>query len=309
MAEIVNDSSTNLSPEEQNKILKVDKELNDIENESNTDKNISISDSGVVTFTKKTVKGTIDTIKDITEFVNKLIKLINSLPDLLQTILELPAAYIDYYLEKFNIVNLFIQKQILKLMIQKNKLLINIIRLIGSGSTKDTGNFPVFAGIDAAIKAIEIATITFINAFNALLTAILGNPLMALMPESMNFGITPKSMKPVTQIPVLTPNESITDVIMSEKVDTFIESLDITKRPEGNNIFVNEGFNKLIDGTNAVKDTVLNGIRAFGLTLLYNQEPLPKYEKLSITNLQFTAYILNSWGPTGKTCFGLPGYP
>lgn len=303
------DSSTNISETDKEKILSVDKQISDIEKDSKEEKKFSISDSGVVIFTKKTVKSTIDTIKDITEFINKLIKLINSLPDLLQAILELPAAYIDYYLEKFNIVTLFIQKQILRLMIQKNKLLINIIRLIGAGSTNDTGNFPIFAGIDTFIKSIEIATITFINAFNALLTTILGNPLMTLMPETMNFGITPKSMKPVTQIPVLTPNQSITDVIMSEKVDSFIESLDITKKPEGTNIFLNEGFSKLINTTNTAKDTVLNGIRAMGLTLLYNQEPLPKYEKLSLSNLQFVAYILNSWGPTGKQCFGLPGFP
>lgn len=302
------DINNSLSSKEVNSIIEVDDTLTNIEEDSTLNETYDVQDDGVIKPKEKEKKSFFQKITDISNIINRLSEYISVLSGLIEKVILFPSMYIDYYLNKINILNLTIQKQLLKLLKLKNKLLINIINLLGSGSTKDTNKFPVFDVITGMINGIEILTVAFITAFNGLITTLLGNPLMALMPESMNFGLTPKSLKFVTQIPVLTPSQSITDAIMSDKVDLFIDSLDIQEK-EGSNTFFLENFNSLIKASNSVKDNVLNGIRAFGLTLCYTQEPLPKYEDLSITNLQFCSYILNSWGPTGKTCFGIIGYP
>lgn len=289
-------------------IIEIDNKLNDIEVDLKSDQIISFNQDGTININNNDSESFIEKIDKLTNRISSLSEYIDEIPNLMNQILLLPELYIDYFLNKLNIINLSIQKELLKLLKLKNNILINLLTLIGSGSFKETNNYPIFNTIEEIFNNIEIITSTFITAFNSLINTILGNPLMALMPESMNFGITPKSLKFVTQIPVLNPNNSITNAIMSDKVDSFIEKLNINEI-DGDNTFLNENFNKLIKSTNAFKDNVLNGIRALGMTLCYTQEPLPKYENLSLSNLQFCSYILNSWGPTGKTCFGLIGYP
>lgn len=289
-------------------IIEIDNKLNDIEVDLKSDQIISFNQDGTININNNDSESFIEKIDKLTNRISSLSEYIDEIPNLMNQILLLPELYIDYFLNKLNIINLSIQKELLKLLKLKNNILINLLTLIGSGSFKETNNYPIFNTIEEIFNNIEIITSTFITAFNSLINIILGNPLMALMPESMNFGITPKSLKFVTQIPVLNPNNSITNAIMSDKVDSFIEKLNINEI-DGDNTFLNENFNKLIKSTNAFKDNVLNGIRALGMTLCYTQEPLPKYENLSLSNLQFCSYILNSWGPTGKTCFGLIGYP
>lgn len=289
-------------------IIEIDNKLNDIEVDLKSDQMISFNQDGTININNNESESFIEKIDKLTNRISSLSEYIDEIPNLMNQILLLPELYIDYFLNKLNIINLSIQKELLKLLKLKNNILINLLTLIGSGSFKETNNYPIFNTIEEIFNNIEIITSTFITAFNSLINTILGNPLMALMPESMNFGITPKSLKFVTQIPVLNPNNSITNAIMSDKVDSFIEKLNINEI-DGDNTFLNENFNKLIKSTNAFKDNVLNGIRALGMTLCYAQEPLPKYENLSLSNLQFCSYILNSWGPTGKTCFGIIGYP
>lgn len=289
-------------------IIEIDNKLNDIEVDLKSNQIISFNQDGTININNNDSESFIEKIDKLTNRISSLSEYIDEIPNLMNQILLLPELYIDYFLNKLNIINLSIQKELLKLLKLKNNILINLLTLIGSGSFKETNNYPIFNTIEEIFNNIEIITSTFITAFNSLINTILGNPLMALMPESMNFGITPKSLKFVTQIPVLNPNNSITNAIMSDKVDSFIEKLNINEI-DGDNTFLNENFNKLIKSTNAFKDNVLNGIRALGMTLCYTQEPLPKYENLSLSNLQFCSYILNSWGPTGKTCFGIIGYP
>lgn len=289
-------------------IIEIDNKLNDIEVDLKSDQIISFNQDGTININNNDSESFIEKIDKLTNRISSLSKYIDEIPNLMNQILLLPELYIDYFLNKLNTINLSIQKELLKLLKLKNNILINLLTLIGSGSFKETNNYPIFNTIEEIFNNIEIITSTFITAFNGLINTILGNPLMALMPESMNFGITPKSLKFVTQIPVLNPNNSITNAIMSDKVDSFIEKLNINEI-DGDNTFLNENFNKLIKSTNAFKDNVLNGIRALGMTLCYTQEPLPKYENLSLSNLQFCSYILNSWAPTGKTCFGIIGYP
>lgn len=67
------------------------------------------------------------------------------------------------------------------------------------------------------------------------------------------------------------------------------------------------------DSTIKLEDTIdlaaLKGLIVKLLSTLFTPEPLPKYERLHPANLGFMTWLLTSFEPTMKKCFGLPGYP
>ena len=45
------------------------------------------------------------------------------------------------------------------------------------------------------------------------------------------------------------------------------------------------------------------------IQLLTDAEALPRYEKLSITNIRFLTFLVTGFEPAGKRTFGIPGFP
>jgi hypothetical protein len=45
------------------------------------------------------------------------------------------------------------------------------------------------------------------------------------------------------------------------------------------------------------------------LQALTDAEAVPRYEKLSITNVRFLVFLVTGFEPAGKNTFGIPGFP
>jgi hypothetical protein len=42
---------------------------------------------------------------------------------------------------------------------------------------------------------------------------------------------------------------------------------------------------------------------------IIQSDPFPKWENLKPSNLPWMTFLLKEWAPTGKTCYGFPGFP
>ena len=45
------------------------------------------------------------------------------------------------------------------------------------------------------------------------------------------------------------------------------------------------------------------------MQMLVDADAVPRYEKLSISNIRFLAFLVTGFEPAGKRTFGIPGFP
>ena len=59
----------------------------------------------------------------------------------------------------------------------------------------------------------------------------------------------------------------------------------------------------------AISNSDVNAFIKSILSLYLVSEPLPKYERISLTNLGYMYWLIMGFEPAMKKCFGFPGYP
>jgi len=117
-------------------------------------------------------------------------------------------------------------------------------------------------------------------------------------PETANFAFTIKNPKPVIKIAT-----DIDQNINYGPLDKITEKFE----PK------NEDLMKTNYGPVLAK--TFNNVKAYKTALkvamptIIKADPFPKYENLKPTNLPWMAFLLKGWAPTGKTCYGFPGFP
>ena len=75
----------------------------------------------------------------------------------------------------------------------------------------------------------------------------------------------------------------------------------------------NDDIIDIPDSTIKLEETIdlskLKALIVLMLSTLFTPEPLPKYERLHPGNLGYMTWLLTSFEPTMKKCFGIPSYP
>lgn len=191
--------------------------------------------------------------------------------------------------------------------------------LNGKGSSVDPINQQVVSSISSAAQtANRILTITssIVSAINSLL-------IMNVNGAAMAFFMTPKSMIK-TDIPIINSNMSTTNSIPPIIDQAITKAENATKELNGKTkkariiamgaqgaITAAAGkFDPGVFGTLERIDPskIRQAVNAIIQTLT-DAEALPRYEKLSVSNVRFLFFLVTGFEPAGKRSFGIPGFP
>lgn len=161
-----------------------------------------------------------------------------------------------------------------------------------------TGKLNVDESSDSDVKKINVIQESMnkkLSKVDALMDKIdltLGAMPSALAPNSINFGMTPKNPKPVISI-----DKDLTSLINDTALGNVLKLHKKSKEDLASINYTPKSSMNLTDYYKTIKTTV---------NTIITNEPLPTYEKLSVTNVGFMLFA-NKMAVTGAKTFGIPG--
>lgn len=214
-----------------------------------------------------------------------------------------------------SILTVYIKQATRQVLVWKDNIILGQIDRVKSGVTLSSSNAALgsyFKTIDSIQKATDTLTASFNTAYgNAYKTVVSAMKPYLLEPESMNFGKTPRSTflvsaaKFANKIPPCNLTDSIVDIRKLTEYETIINSkfptIQNAEYVEDPSVFRERMLLSEYNVT-AVK-MMLEPLEA---VLSQASDPLPKYENLKISNVQWVVFLLSGWGGMTKKHFGFP---
>lgn len=267
--------------------------------------------SGITNAGNKTLE-IIDQIQQKLALLDAVLNLLTELPELIKMKAKLPEEYREYVTLRIDDMFLRIKIIVNLLMIQKNDLLIELMKKIKFGSLDK-----VLENILQPIKVIMTTIAGIQQALNAALTAIMALLNMPtngpIPPESMGWFLTAKSIQHPRHsseicIPVIPEvNKALPKVsgnmIDYNKIDAIVKKA----------LPPIQEFEYFIDPAAFKVRYALsqdNGVRVKKMwemleaLLKMGAEILPRYRDLKLTNPWYVIAILTSWAPLSRECYG-----
>jgi hypothetical protein len=150
-----------------------------------------------------------------------------------------------------------------------------------------------------------------------------GLTIMNVNGSGMAFFLTPKSIVK-TDISILNPNQATTNFIPPGIDETITQAEQTVRKANGATKLAKIAsmgaagqssagsgeFNPGSFGSLPKFDTaaVRNAVNMI-LQAIVCAEAVPRYEKLSVSNIRFLTFLVTGFEPAGKKTFGIPGYP
>lgn len=248
---------------------------------------------------------------------------INELTDTL----KIPAEAIRYaatgiILKRFQIIKYrceIIQKSLLVLMAKTRKRVLSEL-LIG----KDDAGSDVTTPLKSFLMGVAVVANTISMIIGVILNIINSVVILNVDAAGCAFGPTPKSFMATSKMTVANSKQSTTcsipepiDIAISEASNQYETAKGAIKQTQVLAMASNAAssvtggsFNPgtfpalpKMDGT-AIKQAI-----KLLLMSLVDAEALPRYEKLSPTNIRFLVFLITGFEPAAKNTFGLPGFP
>ena len=252
----------------------------------------------------------------------------NSYPDSSTNSLKLPLSLTKYpattiILKRFQIIKYkceILEKSIMVLMARlRKKVLLELL------SGKDDAGSPTTTPIKMFLMGVAVTANVIATIIGIVLNIINAVVILNVDASGCAFGPTPKSLMMTSKMTVANAKGSTT-CPTPEPIDKLItEAENAQKKTNGelkkahilamsaesaSNIanggqFSVGNFPSLpkIDGT-----AIRQSIRLLLATLI-DAEALPRYEKLTPTNIRFLTFLITGFEPSAKKTFGLPGFP
>jgi hypothetical protein len=260
----------------------------------------------------------LDTAK--TSVTNKLSK------DSSITQLSVDSKYTKYLatqiiLKKFQILKYRIELIKTGVQITIAKLTKSVLSgiLCGKGSAKD----PINATISSTMTSAAAAANTILSVIDSIVTMINSIIIMNVNGAGMAFFQTPKSITKVDII-IANSNQSITNNIPGS-VDQMISKAENKIRESNGKIkqakILSMGaagaasassgnFNAGSFGSLPKFDpSIIRNAVTMLMQMLADADAIPRYEKLSVSNIRFLVFLVTGFEPAGKRTFGIPGFP
>lgn len=276
-------------------------------------------------------------VKRILNYIDLCLNLVQKLPDILSGLASFPPEYKAYATVKVNIIFLYIKKVINNLLIEKNKLLIKLLKKCRDGVI-DSKTGAAVAQIQQVLTVIRNLRTQMNQAIGIALQAITNlSALFYIGPQEYGFFMTMKSfmcpcpflksnpnLYPPSQIgtPFWGPGVMMIPFDMSKcqfSIDIGgMSALQNVDQKKIDNI-INAVFRpimeveylmdpELFDIRLALSDQNTPAIqklqRMLELTVTIGGDFLPTYKNLKLTNIWFVIAILTCWGPTTRYIFG-----
>lgn len=246
--------------------------------------------------------------------------------------LTVNSKWVKKIIKKLKMCLLFVKKSILQGKLYMLKITKRILTHCSNGKvTNSNSSGKALQGLLATIQVIGKIIEVIIKVIESLLSSLVGFTLdggcmgFFITPKSVTTGLMPPSngtMKPMNTNQDIYSN--IADALITPIEEGFRQAAIIATTGKsaamGAEIATNTAA---IVGTDDIIDipdsnvkleksfdlSLLKAAIVLLLSLLFTPEALPKYERLHPGNLGFMAWLLTSFEPTMKKCFGLPGFP
>ena len=274
------------------------------------------------------IKGGIDDLREETEDIvgniAKAVELANGVLSLLSDMQQLLASlaaralddrYLVYFKTKLNIVILYLRYQVNRLLIWKNNLMIAALDKVQKGinvanSALGSAFDAIQKGIDAVMALIDQFNQKYKIAYDVIVQSLI--PFL-LDPEALHFGVTPRSLtyypgKEANKIPNVNLNDSNGDVIDMDGLQEVVRGA-FPRITEPEYLMDPTAFKARMMLSDYNYIAIQKMVEPILDLMKLGSEPMPKYEKLNITNAWWMVYLLLAFGPEAQKHYGLPFYP
>lgn len=272
-----------------------------------------------------------ESLSFVLEIINKGTEYItNWLVEKLNNI-TIKNKWIKKIIKKIKLITLYIKKALLYAEMYSLILIKKILVFAANNkvtSALQTAYSTVISFIQSNTKIIDMTLQIIENLVSSIAGFTLDGGIMGFFttPKSITSGIINPS--PALSMTPLNVNGDIFSNISDTIINPIIEakrniSLE-TKKSETSAIIANINSNAIsISSTDEIIDlpdininlsnsfdlSILNAAIYTALSTLVSPEALPKYERLDAGNIGYLIWLISSFEPTMKKCFGLPGYP
>lgn len=253
--------------------------------------------------------------------------LVSAMKDLASDLTNIPNMNLDadtymiYFKAQLTAVIIRIKKEVNNILIWKNNLIIAELekkeKNIDALSVAPLQS--LFSSINAVAAAADDLNTSFNTAYAAAQKVInIGLPMMKLEAESMNLGMTPKSMTVLPgKIVNKVPNENLynsgfTNVITNfgtgmTMIETTVENM-FPPIQEYEYLMDPKAFNvrKLLSPMNY--SAIQKFVDPLMMLMSVGTQALPKYEKLTPINIWWVLFLLSDFGPYCQKHYALPGF-
>ena len=293
--------------------------------------------SGEYLSVSEKVQHKIDMVKNILDYVNLTLNVFAKIPDVLSSISRLPEEYKNYAIQKVNIIFLSLKRIINKLLILKNKIIIQLLKRIKFG-TIDDKVAAILPSINAIINLSNQLKMQLTNALNVAYNAILKiSGQFYIGPQEMGFFMTLKSLQCVctqfkTDVATYPPEQlgrpywgpgifniafdmSKCQFSMEIGAKSALQNRDFKKI----NAIIKKAFRPiteveylmdtdLFEVRLALSDqnatTIQKLVNMLSKTVVLGGDLIPSYENLSLLNPWYIIAILTCWGPLTQKIYG-----
>ena len=191
--------------------------------------------------------------------------------------------------------------------------------LCGKGSVKD----PINATMSSTMASAATAANAILSVIDSIVTMINSVIIMNVNGAGMAFFQTPKSITKV-DINIANSNQSITnnipgyvDQMISKAENKIRESSGKIKQAKilsmgaaGAASATSGNFNAGSFGSLPKFDpSIIRNAVTMLMQMLVDADAIPRYEKLSVSNIRFLVFLVTGFEPAGKRTFGIPGFP
>ena len=272
---------------------------------------------------KSTVGDFVEKIQRYTSVVTTLTKHVGELTELMKYCVD----HIEYYTAKYlikqiQLLGLKIKAIVVSVKIKIAKALRNILTGILAGKAS-AATSALIATIMLKAQIIGQVVGVALGAIDTLLSLL--PPMITVKPHAMAFFPTAKSLSKVDLVPINT-NKSICDRLPQSVKTAISEAIKVTQAinvpiklaivaacaASGAASAAGKGHDFSIIGCkslNLIDYKKIIKVIEFLVALIPIPQALPKYEKISIINLGYLAWLLTTFELAGKRSFGMPGMP
>lgn len=191
--------------------------------------------------------------------------------------------------------------------------------LCGKGSAKD----PINATMSSTMSSAAATANTILSVIDSIVTMINSFTIMNVNGAGMAFFPTPKNITKV-DISIANSNQSTTNNI-PDAVDKMISKAENQIRESNGKIKQAKILSMGAAGASSAPSgnfdagsfgslpkfdpSIIRNAVAMLMQMLVDADAVPRYEKLSVSNIRFLVFLVTGFEPAGKRTFGIPGFP
>ena len=191
--------------------------------------------------------------------------------------------------------------------------------LCGKGSAKD----PINTTMSSTMASAAATANTILSVIDSIVTMISNFIIMNVSGAGMAFFPTPKSITKV-DINIANSNKSTTNNI-PDSIDQMISKAENQIRESNGKIkqakILSMGAAGASSAASGIFDagsfgslpkfdpSIIRNAVTMLMQMLVDADAVPRYEKLSVSNIRFLVFLVTGFEPAGKRSFGIPGFP